>query len=362
MIFQFSVKLKTSNEAGVVSIITVVLLAMVLTLITTAFVKSTNSNQRQALDNQLSTQAFYAAETGINDVTTLIKKGIVTDTTATSDCTTFMGIINANKADIGRDFGLGGSPSVLNSSSNIEYTCVMVTSKAPNIQIDAEVGQGYIYPVRSVDGNVIDKLKIKWGGGQTTATSSGSELPTKNAWRANRKALIRLTFYYPSAMLSRADLIANQRTFFLKPVSSGGATSLVGTSADGTIAEVACASDECDLEISNINVMTGMIPANNRALYIRVEPIYSSAPTVTIEAYSGGLQQNLAGAQYVIDVTGRANDVYRRLEVRRKIEINWGFPDDTVQTGGDLCKQFEVWPGAAPTDVGASASIPCPTF
>jgi hypothetical protein len=338
MALKLNVKLRISNEAGVVSIITVVLLAMVLTLITTAFVKSTNSNRRQALDNQLSTQAFYAAETGINDATTLIKKGIGADIVGATDCATFMGIIDANRADIGRDFGTDG-PSVLSSGNNIEYTCVMVSSEVPNISVTAEKGQGYVYPIKSASGGAIDRLNIKWGQGQSTTTSLGSQLPSQTVWgNDDRKALIRLTFYYP-ATLSRTDLVASQKTFFLRPVTSGGSNSLNGTSTDGTISMVNCSSsDACSIDITNVG---GMMVAN---AYIRVEPIYNAA-SITLEAYSGIQQQNLTGAQYSIDVTGRANDVYRRIEVRRPITANWDFPDATVQAGSDLCKQFEIWPG-----------------
>jgi hypothetical protein len=359
MLSSLKVKSKSANEAGVVSIITVVLLAMVLTLITTAFVKSTNSNRRQALDNQLSTQAFYAAETGINDVTTLIRQNIGLDVigASTDNCTTFMQVIDANRNAIG-SFG-GGDPNVLDSGHNIEYTCVMVSSKVPNISVTAEKGKGYVYPIKSAS-SAIDKLNIKWGQGQSTTESLGAQLPNQTTWgNDDRKALIRLTLYYP-ATFSRTDLVASQKTFFLRPVTSGGSNSLDGTSADGTIAQVNCSDDaSCSIDLTNIG---GMMVAN---AYIRVEPIYNAA-SITIEAYSGLAQQDLVGAQYSIDVTGRANDVYRRIEVRRPIMANWDFPDAVAQSGSDLCKQFEVWPGGS-NDVGASTDPDtgqpaCPTF
>ena len=71
----------------------VVLLTMILMivvgLIVLGFAQISRRNQRQALDRQLSTQAFYAAETGVNDAANLIKTAVQAGTVvaAKPDCT-----------------------------------------------------------------------------------------------------------------------------------------------------------------------------------------------------------------------------------------------------------------------------------
>jgi hypothetical protein len=350
MILQIGTKRRMSDEAGVISIITVVLLAMVLTLITTAFVRSTNSNQRQALDNQLSTQAFFAAETGINDITTLIKNGIITAEDAESDgnCKTYIDLINNNKSLISQGFA-NQSPNVLNSDNSIEYTCVMVSSEPDEISINrTEAGQGNIYPIKSADDNVIDKVNINWGGGQIATGANNEDLPSQAVWTNNStvdaKALIRLSLYYPPS-LSRDNLTSPsyQKTIFLKPYyhEEPNSNSLdINTIGDGSITKVACDNaNECVLEIAGIDSLTDN---TNRTFYVRVEPIYNPS-SITIKAFSSSAVQKLKGAQFSIDVTGRSNDVYRRVEVRRKITTDWNFPDAVVQTSGDLCKQFTAW-------------------
>lgn len=57
-----------SDERGVVAIIVAVLLMTVLSLIVLATSQNSTREQRETIDRQLSDQAFYNAETGINDV------------------------------------------------------------------------------------------------------------------------------------------------------------------------------------------------------------------------------------------------------------------------------------------------------
>jgi len=55
------------NQSGMVSIMVTMILMIVMSLIVVGFAQVSRRNQRVALDRQLSTQAFYAAESGVND-------------------------------------------------------------------------------------------------------------------------------------------------------------------------------------------------------------------------------------------------------------------------------------------------------
>jgi Tfp pilus assembly protein PilX len=60
------------KQAGMVSIIVTVILMFVISITVLGFAQVIRRSQREALDNQLSTQAFYAAESGINDARTIL--------------------------------------------------------------------------------------------------------------------------------------------------------------------------------------------------------------------------------------------------------------------------------------------------
>jgi hypothetical protein len=341
---------RKTDETGVISIITVILLSMVLTLITTAFVKSASSNQRQALDTQLSTQAFYAAESGINDVTSILNNGSspqITGALNTNECNSFLNVIKSGTYTS----LLGSDPNVLESNSPIQYTCVLVSDSVANLLLDK--GNSAIFKIQADDNSVIDQLSISWGADRTVPTGSAAELYDQSNWRKengqdkDRVALIRLTLYYPSS-LDRANLISDQKTFFLRPVrAQGNQTASVVINNDAAIIGVDChgANGPCSINLTDVASLTS---SNTDNLYIRVVAIYNTfdESNMTITAIgSDGLPKNLINAQYSIDVTGRANDVYRRIEVRRPVTTNWNFPNAVVQSAGDLCKQFVVWPG-----------------
>src|ERR1700761_8288581 len=54
------------DEQGMVSILVTMIMVIVISLIVIGFAEVSRRNQREALDNQLSTQAYYAAESGVN--------------------------------------------------------------------------------------------------------------------------------------------------------------------------------------------------------------------------------------------------------------------------------------------------------
>jgi Tfp pilus assembly protein PilX len=56
-----------TNQSGIVSLIIVAILAIVLGLVAIGFSQLTNRELKQAGDRELNAQAFYAAESGVND-------------------------------------------------------------------------------------------------------------------------------------------------------------------------------------------------------------------------------------------------------------------------------------------------------
>lgn len=355
---------KKTDETGVISIITVILLSMVLTLITTAFVKSANSNQRQALDTQLSTQAFYAAESGINDVTSILNNGLsaqVKGALNKNECNSFLDVIKSgtytNLLGSNPD---GSSPNVLERNSPIQYTCVLVSDSVPNLLLDK--GNSAIFKIQADDNSVIDQLSISWGADRTVPTGSAAELYDQSNWRKengqdkDRVALIRLTFYYPSSW-DRVNLISDQKTFFFRPVRAQGVDEVNTANNNEATIGVDCngANGPCSINLTHIASLTTGSDTDN--LYIRVAAIYNTfdESNMTITAIGqDGLPKRLINAQYSIDVTGRANDVYRRIEIRRSIAPDLNFPNNVVESAGDLCKQFTVWPGSSTDEAGCS--------
>src|SRR5690349_2098676 len=63
---------EVSGQQGFVSIFAVLIIMSVLTLIAIGFSMVSRQAEKNTLDDQLNTQAFYAAESGINDVSRIV--------------------------------------------------------------------------------------------------------------------------------------------------------------------------------------------------------------------------------------------------------------------------------------------------
>jgi Tfp pilus assembly protein PilX len=83
------IHLHNSSQTGMVSIMVTMLLMLVITLIVLGFAQVSRREQIQTLDRQLSAQAFFAAESGVNDAISVIKQRLaqglpISDKTACS--------------------------------------------------------------------------------------------------------------------------------------------------------------------------------------------------------------------------------------------------------------------------------------
>src|SRR5665213_1557464 len=69
------------DEKGFASLIISITLVIVLSLLTVGFAELMRNEQNQVTDRQLNSQAYYAAESGINDATRALNAGYVKDKT-----------------------------------------------------------------------------------------------------------------------------------------------------------------------------------------------------------------------------------------------------------------------------------------
>jgi hypothetical protein len=74
------------DQSGMVSIIVAMLIMFLLTLTVLAMSHNANREQRQALDRQLSSEAFYAAESGIGDTIDYIRQTPGANVEKLTDC------------------------------------------------------------------------------------------------------------------------------------------------------------------------------------------------------------------------------------------------------------------------------------
>ena len=153
------------QQNGFVSLIVAAILMVLLSLVTIGFSQFVQREQRESLDRQLSTQAFYAAETGVNDVRTAIANGTLASVSA---C----------------DSGLSGpldNPSSSEPSGTIAITCVLVDDTPTTLSSQILENSLEILPIENSNGSAISSLTVTWndpeGSGVVEATGCSSSNP-----------------------------------------------------------------------------------------------------------------------------------------------------------------------------------------
>ncbi len=125
--------------------------------------------------------------------------------------------------------------------------------------------------------------------------------------------------------------------------NSAGQTNFAGKSAFGGNAAAqgerslsSCNSTKCQMYIT--------LPVTDGQYYMRVSPLYRSTK-VTISALNVATPVGLSDAQLVIDATGKAQDILRRLQVRIPLVNDGIHADYGIQSKESICKAFTAFPG-----------------
>lgn len=344
------------KQAGMVAIMVTMILMIVISLIVLGFAQISRRNQRQALDRQLSTQAFYAAETGVNDVVKLIKDAAASGATvaAKPDCASTGG-------------GFYSLSPVLDAANRVQYTCVMVDPTPPSLSYSNIDPRSTVVPVIATSGTIAD-ITLTWRAKDLPPSTPSNpnpvatdNCPTSTAafsistsWQCGYGVLRFDLVPTTGSGLSMSGLQNATMTSFLvplKPGSSGSADPINYTTGGGNSKlGVVCTNDNCSYTIH--------FPSPQSQYYLRISSIYKNVSLEIAAKNSSGGVVNLTGAQAVVDSTGKAQDVLRRIQVRIPLTNSSSnlMGDYALQSAEALCKRFTVMDGFFQSD--ANNAVP----
>lgn len=321
---------KRSNQQGLVSIIVTFIIIIMISLIVLGFSRLVRRSQTQTIDKQLNTQALYAAETGINDALKALSDGSAAQGTYNTACDQFINITNGRLTDLTKK-------RTIDAASSVSYSCLLVDSTPKMLSYQNILpGHSEVVPINSL--TVINSVELSWENpGNSTSEETCSSFPAFPASWACKHPVLRIDVIPQSFITNRANLINNTATFFAYPTIGGetGNYTLAKGDAQGQIVQAKClasnATRRCILQITNI-------PG---AAYLRISPIYQTA-TVDVTANNGAAQ--LTGAQTVIDSTGKARDVLKRIRIYSP-QVNVAeSPFYALESGVTLCKRLIIVP------------------
>lgn len=338
------------REEGLVAITTTLVIMIIMTLIITSFALVVGREQRQSLDRQLSTQAFYAAESGVQDAINALRAGAISNNI---DKCTELGSFE----DVLGSAGIEYDNNVSSSSEidNVSYSCVLINRTPGELKYDVlEPGKGtYLIAVKSTDGNPINNIRFSWqntveAGNVDEFEANGGAMTFPQS-ETLKTGMPRVTII-PGAFTNDTVKTAT-RTLFMYPRAGSG-----GDPADYNLADPANSGDivsgNCNTAKPSdapFNCNVDVIPVGvSNVYFLAIKPLYRPI-TLQIDPFVGETNRTIEGAQAIVDVTGKAEDVLRRIQVRVPytspiVPSTLGslLPMSGIETTNSICKQFEV--------------------
>ena len=362
------IKISTKNEGYASFVITLVTI-IVVGLLVMGFTIDSNIQQKNSLGNALSTAAYYASESGINDAYTIVSNYIKNNLPVPSgnSCNS-PAYVNGNSNYLVPSPGSSGPPQIY-------YSCLIVNAEPQNLQYqDLLPGTGTVIPVESYSSSGppsnLQTITISWEyhispGNPTSLQFSGC--PTSSGGgMANLPSLS--IFPGPSSCgagvlqtdVASALNINNPATsVLLEPAqnSSAANNTINSLSADKVIYVNCNGNTPAAGGVYACTTTIDVSSLNDNKLYLHLIPFYDAAD-VSISATAGssspGSTTSLQGAQILIDSTGYASGQYKRLQERVCNNLYCGnnnyVPGVAIQSKNNICKNFVVYPGNPNTD------------
>jgi len=343
------------KEQGFVSIIIASILVIMLTLIVLGFSRIMDREQRQVIDRQLSSQAFYAAETAVNDVYARLQEGQLTDAIKT-------------ECDV-TDWPVPGANGVINPAEpNVAYTCLMYNQSPSTLVFNngaVSTQQSKTFQIRNTNGGNIQTITFEWSGANENIDieDAGCSTQPLPATRLNKVPILRVELAkLPTGApsIDRNTIINDTTYFYLYPRNSCGATSTnydlhTATSEKGQLVDVDC---NVGVYACTFTIQAMDDPATASDRYIaRIRSIYDNADVRVTATSQGGGSFEFFGAQIQVDATGRSNDVLRRINVSLG-SPDYPIPDFVLQSMDGVCKNITIAPTTT-ADPPGIASISC---
>jgi Tfp pilus assembly protein PilX len=316
------------RQAGVVAIFVTMIMMIVISLIVLGFAEISRTEQRNSLDDQLSVQAYYAAESGINDARSVIATDLATGKViqSTSSCVNHP----------------------VSTTYDVFYTCLVVNATPPTLLYN--IGNfSTVIPIIN-PATAFRTLTLDWktASGSTDAGSCPTSIAppvsfppdTSSSWSCNFPVLRVDLLNANTATFSRSGpsgWSTDTATMFFVPIVNNASPNTGLLSDRGNILGADCSVTDCQATID----------LGSNDYYMRVTTLYETNSKLTVSATVSAGKVSFYDAQATIDSTGKAQDVLRRVLVAVDLTDanDYQVPSGAIITKNSVCKQFEVTPG-----------------
>lgn len=329
-----NMKERKLGERGAIAFLTVIVIALILMTITLGFIRLMTKEQRQATDDELTKRAYYAAESGIEDAKRAIK-AFLDDSDTYPEAN-----LKGDSCDPAVDPSTGGSFSgSLSTDLDTEYTCQLISLRGTEYKARLFKDQSAIVPLIPATG-AYTSIRISWHenkidtppdlGNNPAVLGVNTNLPQEPSWDGN-VAMLRAEFIDFTTLTNPNELVS-----FFKPINGGIGSADLASGYDNSIPDGNCVPGNSREYACVMTIARG----GANPTHLRLSPLYRNA-NVKVELLDGGNPVDMIGAQARIDVTGRAGDVYRRVQKTFDLVSTGDFADYALMADR-ICKRFDI--------------------
>jgi len=394
-----------NKQSGAVSLFVVVFFMLLVTVVTVSFLRLMIADQQQASNDDLSQSAYDSAQAGVEDAkrklleyksycssaATMANCGIAADEDHLSSPVCNAALVNgvgANATTKTDEVLVQQTSSTNDSLLNQAYTCVTIQLNTEDFVGSIAANKSQIVPLTSV--SAFNRVKVEWFSKEDISTSasgatlsldgvssSNQPLKAQGQWPLNRPSLMRAQLMQiPNTgtfTMASFDTVAgansNGATMFLYPTSQTGIPESIMTTYDQrrtttpgdepnakdpllTPTPVTCLANlnSGGYACSNVLVVPQAVGATtdaNRYAFLRLTAFYN-ATHFRVTLYNGpvgitSIPVFFKDVQPLVDSTGRANDLFRRVQSRVDLfDTTFPYPEAAIEVTGNFCKDFAV--------------------
>lgn len=361
---------KLNNKSGAVSLFVVIFFSLLISVLIFGFVRTAFKQQQSSNASNLSQSAYDASQVGIEDAKRLLFKyknncfngseascaalrTTLDSTSCNASVSTLYGNSNTNEVLIKQD---------ANSDYNQAYTCVIIDRKPVDFVGYLNADNTKVVPLLGTGS--FNKIQIEWftksnlqnNQSQAQFSDYGGllSLPSTDSYINSMPPLISTRFInIPSNFtINGANDISTKTDLysrlFIKPaqiVLSGNTDSrdtVLAHNLDAPQASKALNSAKCEVSFKYTYACKVQItiPTTSNAL-LELKAFYNNAD-YRITLFNSSTAVNFNESQIKVDSTGRAGDVFRRIETRLEKSFEEIYPTSAVEVTGNFCKDFNI--------------------
>lgn len=375
---------KQTSQQGAVSLFVVIFATLLITIVTVGFIQLMLRDQQQSTSTDLSQSAYDSALAGVEDAKRLLlldqscRSGTAASTVncaaisaaltpvpgesqTACDALSQAGLVAETDGETIIQQSAGDSAAELNQA----YTCVKIGVNTNDYKGSIDVNQSDVIPLRGV--GAFDSVELSWFSREDVSTETDEiEFPTTGAdvslppegseWPDNNPPLLRAQLMQMGGGFTLSDFDdsqpgnrSNTNTLFLYPSETGLTTKDFALDArrspSNTPQKIQCNDSFLDGEYACTVTITLPQPIDgniaDRNAYLRLSSIYNSSH-YSVKLKNGNQDVQFNGVQPLVDSTGRANDLFRRVEARIELIGDFTYPEAAIDMEGNLCKNFVV--------------------